>query len=689
MKLIYLFIDDFAPFKKTEMNFVADFRCSFVNGKLSVVRHQVLPDKFFSKGNTAELFVSAIVGPNGSGKTSLIRFLEAVHYFPTRANKFVMLIEAKGRLCVYYNLGGGPLRVEARDCEIARNKIIDILGNKGADKYDDLNTCFHTIYYSPYYIHTSPVNYPSPNDESDTYFTSISTTTKLNEASQRLKGLSLSPDVIYRPEEIKREIRFYREAKVDLPHPKSILLRSQDWRLQEIAGMFLRLIQDEKGKRERNKSEGLSLTLRLNDGELNRLEQMHAFLVRPSQDAFIEMFKCMVAIAWYENSAYRDANFEKKLPAPEPLKLYGHTVDLRRDDNEFGRRLYELVTKKDVRNELVPLTRKAIVEELRNVECRGVFDFNLHLTKDKAQYIDRPLGEFFARTSRYESIKNDDGTYSLKVSSIDDSSQVLDLVEIYTSCEALGGFAEFTFDPPLSAGEQTLISLYSRIWEMFEDRRSLEADYHGEDFSEVYAGMWESGWLIVLDEAEVTLHPDWQRTLINNLLKTFNATFPGFNVHFIFATHSPILLSDIPQGNVVFLKKEGVQAKEEARSTVMPQTFAANIFDLYKDSFFLDNGTMGAFAASKVDKLLKRLNPVRDGKETDEAYQERLSESWKSIGSDDLKVANLIGDPFLSRYVYRRLEELGKDSGELPDDELPYDGVVDMVDGSNNQKTKS
>ena len=668
MKLIYLFIDDFAPFKKTGMNFVADYKCSFDNGKLSVVRQNVLPDNFFSKGNSAELFVSAIVGPNGSGKTSLIRFLEAVHYFPERAGKFVMLIEAKGKLRVYYNLNDNRLQIEHGHCTIEDCHVVDIVRDKGND-CDALNTCFHTIYYSPYYSHTSPVNYPSSKDESDAYFTSISTTTKLNEASQRLEGLSLSPDVIYRAEEIKREIRFYREAKIDLPHPESILLRPQDWRLQEIVGIFLRLIQEEKGKRERMALEGTRPRLRLNDGELDRLEQMYAFLVSRSEDAFIELFKCMTAIAWYKNSVYRDTNFNRKMTGHEPLTLHGHVIELRSDDNAFGRRLYEFATRNDELNESTPLTRETIVEELRAVKCSDVFDFDLPLSNGETRRIDSPLGEFFARASKCENIKNDSGTHSLRVSSIAEASDVLDLVEIYKSCETLGDFAEFDFDPPFSAGEQTLVSLYSRLWELFEDRRSLEADYCGEDFSKFYAGARESGWLIVLDEAEVTLHPDWQRTLINNLLKTFNTSFPGFNVHFIFATHSPILLSDIPQGNVVFLKKEGSEAMEGARSTVMPQTFAANIFDLYKDSFFLNNGTMGEFATSKVDALLEKLNPKRKDSETEENYQKRLRESWKSIVSDDLKVANLIGDPFLSRYVYRRLEEMGKDA-DTPEDEL-------------------
>lgn len=76
MKLIYLYIDNFAPFKQTEMNFVAGYTCGFSDGMLSVQYARCLPDRFFSGENPAELFVSAIVGANAHngphGKTGTL-----------------------------------------------------------------------------------------------------------------------------------------------------------------------------------------------------------------------------------------------------------------------------------------------------------------------------------------------------------------------------------------------------------------------------------------------------------------------------------------------------------------------------------------------------------------------------------------------------------------------------------------
>ena len=48
------------------------------------------------------------------------------------------------------------------------------------------------------------------------------------------------------------------------------------------------------------------------------------------------------------------------------------------------------------------------------------------------------------------------------------------------------------------------------------------------------------------------------------------------------------------------------------------------------------------------------------------------------VDDDDLKIAKLIGDPFLSHYVWRRLDELSKTVDE-PEDELPV--TADLIRG--------
>ncbi|OKA24037.1 hypothetical protein BOH74_12150 [Pseudomonas versuta] len=68
------------------------------------------------------------------------------------------------------------------------------------------------------------------------------------------------------------------------------------------------------------------------------------------------------------------------------------------------------------------------------------------------------------------------------------------------------------------------------------------------------AGVIEDGSLILIDEPEISLHPEWQTGYIDLLLKTFS---DYKNCHYIIATHSPLILSDIDANtsNIVAMEK--------------------------------------------------------------------------------------------------------------------------------------
>lgn len=70
----------------------------------------------------------------------------------------------------------------------------------------------------------------------------------------------------------------------------------------------------------------------------------------------------------------------------------------------------------------------------------------------------------------------------------------------------------------------------------------------------------------------------------------------------IFATHSPILLSDFPSSNVICLRKseDGTTVEE-----VEGDTFAANIYRLYSDDFLINDGLLGEVAENFIKKIIK------------------------------------------------------------------------------------
>ncbi|XOB61760.1 AAA family ATPase [Campylobacterota bacterium DY0563] len=112
----------------------------------------------------------------------------------------------------------------------------------------------------------------------------------------------------------------------------------------------------------------------------------------------------------------------------------------------------------------------------------------------------------------------------------------------------------------------------------------------------------ENVFLLNFDEPELTLHPNWQKKYLNellNLLKQFKN-----DIHLIITSHSPFILSDLPKENIIFLEK----GKQVYPFEDNQQTFGANIHTLLSHGFFMKDGLMGEFAKSKIDDVIKYLN---------------------------------------------------------------------------------
>ena len=254
------------------------------------------------------------------------------------------------------------------------------------------------------------------------------------------------------------------------------------------------------------------------------------------------------------------------------------------------------------------------------------------------------------------------GSIVLDVKSHEHFKRLLELVDLHFKAKAIVPILDFDTVPRMSAGERAFFDTWGRLYHHFLE--SIEVRTSPQDGanldpsdSQNWPGMKDA--IIFFDEAETTMHPEWQRRIVQRTIWFFEAFAPWVHPHLIFATHSPILLSDVPAGNVVLLERKN--GRSEVRPMDKTKAFASNIFDIYRDSFFLKSGcTMGAFAASKVNALLEKLKPRKltiDKQELDGI----------------LSFAKMIGDPFISRLVWRRLDALIDDDGISLRRELGYE----------------
>lgn len=127
---------------------------------------------------------------------------------------------------------------------------------------------------------------------------------------------------------------------------------------------------------------------------------------------------------------------------------------------------------------------------------------------------------------------------------------------------------------------------------------------------------------LFMDEIELCYHPEYQREYVYNLIRSIRLYHidEHLNICILMSTHSPFVLSDIPQSNVLMLEDGISKSKDDSFNP-----FAANINDLLANRFFLKDGFMGEFAKLKLLELAEILDPDSDNLTTEkELYVEWL-----------------------------------------------------------------
>jgi len=215
--------------------------------------------------------------------------------------------------------------------------------------------------------------------------------------------------------------------------------------------------------------------------------------------------------------------------------------------------------------------------------------------------------------------------------------------------------------PPLSSGQKAILFIFTRIDNAIKQIESKNIT-------------------ILLDEADLKLHLEWQRQFINDLVE-FLKSYPDKNFYVLYATHSPMILSDITDDRIVFLKKEGDYSIDKSIHE-KKSTFGTNIYDLYHDSFFMDR-YMGEFAFNKINDVINIVNLYKISKEEKpinyrnidiikmfRSYKRRYK---KSVENDCKKVqqtieedrdkleqiAEQIGEPLLRNKLLRDIRAIG------------------------------
>lgn len=190
----------------------------------------------------------------------------------------------------------------------------------------------------------------------------------------------------------------------------------------------------------------------------------------------------------------------------------------------------------------------------------------------------------------------------------------------------------------ISSGELEYFNLLSRIYCHLQDvviipAKKLKLTTKPQKIDNI---------ILLLDEPENSFHPEWQRLFLDNLIHFLTNALSYYRFQIIIASHSPILVSDLPKNNIIFLDKHTNGNCIVVDSITQDNTFGANIQTLYRNSFFLDGLPIGEFSKRKINKLFDELE-----------HRDTRSTTWQEI--------QLIGEPLLRDQLiklYKQIKDL-------------------------------
>jgi hypothetical protein len=180
----------------------------------------------------------------------------------------------------------------------------------------------------------------------------------------------------------------------------------------------------------------------------------------------------------------------------------------------------------------------------------------------------------------------------------------------------------------ISSGHKAYLNLFSSLFH--ELRRTKQTNL-----------------LLCIDEGDLYLHPRWQIEFFDKLLTIMPLIYSG-KTQLILTSHSPFLLSDLPNQSITILDREFPGSALNGIDLDV-KTFGGNLYDLYSEPFFLGSSRTSDFAYNKIKKLIETV----EGKLLLEQNKNEL-----------LKLTNLIGDEVIQFRIKKVLDN-DKDSGTL------------------------
>lgn len=620
MELVYLWFEEYGYFKDTGFHFsnILEFEYEKKASHLTISdSHSKVMNHVLYKKNISN--VSVIVGDNGAGKTSLLRgiieFLTINEDYGNLGRFLGVFYDRHKAEVNIFSANISEFNIITEQCKTVRvNNMSRSIFRKMIERTK--------LIYMNNVLDFNDYTYRKTDHVMDASVGGLIRNDFLQNRENDYIKSDENPVLNYFNNEVYRQLNFLYEYK-----PKN---------LDAIIPFKLPNILKVKSLRSGN---------RLNDVVGDLIHQFHindyeSENITPRKQAKEKAINTLVRMIYQPESKKKLDKKQKWILGLAEHLFLSAVVEVARPNTTKDERLHELDCliaayqpyQGDI--SLLLYIRNYLNRAKENLERISIYAERLTPYQDFLEWLDENyLFEFDIRDTEEETIY-------IKLNDSNKESFQEFFVHYNKTCQP---YYFLNFSWGLSTGENNFLSLCARLYSVLE----VDNDRRRRVFNHFTRKVKCDNVLLLIDEADLSFHPKWQIRYVDVLLKLAADLFRGCQVQVILTTHSPIILSDVPKSNVIYLKL-GINDSDNNHQ----ETFGQNIHTLFTDAFFLDKAT-GYFSdriiqdvGDDLDKLAKQAQ--------NKVYKNRIRhklEYYKSIIS-------IIGEPIIRKAFEFKLKEV-------------------------------
>ena len=577
----YLWIERNYCFEKQEFNFSSEYDIHYdeENNQLKITKNSKYISNFYEKN----IDITAVVGKNGTGKTSLLNYISSINYYnglyPNIHGNCIIVFNDNNVLKVFCS---SQIIKREIECDYEINELNDKNNFISNDYFKDIRYEYFTTVFNKSvnintenfggYINLSTYNTLKNKGTVDNFF--------LDEFSKQIKFFSANKE---------------RISNFGINYPLYVTV----W------------FNNNKNGIEKMYEESYEET-ELSDKD-----------IKEDTDSIIEKWFPM------KNDSF-ELVFKKNIAFSMTLSILNQLIKIELNALK-SKQILELIHSSFVNkwqnsDPLDPFDKlKEFLSEIENI-----INFSTEKYIEFIDYIENNISFndtadlFHLQTSRFTmSVEKGQNKYVVDV-----DTSLIEFVQKYKATIDEDDYLRFEWN--LSSGEMLLLTAYARFYD--DKIKNNNINYRIKNR------------IVLLDEAEVSFHPEWQRIYLSNMLNFFKDLYNDCHVQLIIATHSPIILSDIPKQNIIYLSKDEKGNTKVDSITDHEETFGSNIYTLYNNAFFMDDGAVGEVAKEYIRKIK---NDIDNSSKSYEEIEDNIS---------------IIGDEFIRNQLYLYLNQKRKTS---------------------------